>query len=209
MVQRAVLIVAIECVFLTARAVLLSMRASQDFGCAENCGWASKTWLLSYACCGLHFIDSAACVPFDHSTPLQLYKNKTKTKTALRIAKNRIAKHKAKEQALAEKAKQWMDPSSANWWEQKGKAKTKQNKKHTQKTPVSRTEREKGAIWCPREKRTEKKEATRRERSHKKPEKEENEIKEEQVETERPKNKPLQKLSEVKGTLKVINRQNN
>ena len=35
------------------------------------CGWASKTWLLPYACCGLHFIDSAACVLFfDHSTPL-------------------------------------------------------------------------------------------------------------------------------------------
>ena len=38
------------------------------------CGWESKTWLLPYACCGLHFIDSAACVlSFDHSTPLQLY----------------------------------------------------------------------------------------------------------------------------------------
>ena len=40
-------------------------------------------------------------------------------KAALQIAKNRIAKHrKAKEQALAEKAKQWMDPCSATWWEQ-------------------------------------------------------------------------------------------
>ena len=39
-------------------------------------------------------------------------------KTALEIAKNRIAKHrKAKEQALAKKAKRWMDLSSANWWE--------------------------------------------------------------------------------------------
>ena len=26
------------------------------------CGWTSKNWLLPYACCGLHFIDSAACV---------------------------------------------------------------------------------------------------------------------------------------------------
>ena len=35
------------------------------------CGWTSKNWLLPYACCGLHFIDSAACVlSFDHSTPL-------------------------------------------------------------------------------------------------------------------------------------------
>ena len=38
------------------------------------CGWTSKTWLLPYACCGLHFIDSAACVlSFDHSTPLHIY----------------------------------------------------------------------------------------------------------------------------------------
>ena len=35
------------------------------------CGWANKTWLLQYACCGLHFADSAACVlSFYHSTPL-------------------------------------------------------------------------------------------------------------------------------------------
>ena len=39
------------------------------------CGWTSKTWLLPYTCCGLHFIDSAACVlSFDHSTPLHIYK---------------------------------------------------------------------------------------------------------------------------------------
>ena len=39
------------------------------------CGWTSKTWLLPYACCGLHFIDSAACVlSFDHSAPLQLWR---------------------------------------------------------------------------------------------------------------------------------------
>ena len=38
------------------------------------CGWTSKNWLLPYACCGLHFIDSAACVlSFDHSTPLHKY----------------------------------------------------------------------------------------------------------------------------------------
>ena len=31
--------------------------------------------MLPYACCGLHFIDSAACVlSFDHSTPLQLWR---------------------------------------------------------------------------------------------------------------------------------------
>ena len=30
--------------------------------------------MLPYACCGLHFIDSAACVlSFDHSTPLHIY----------------------------------------------------------------------------------------------------------------------------------------
>ena len=41
--------------------------------CWKLCGWTSKNWLLPYACCGLHFIDSAACVlSFDHSTPLQL-----------------------------------------------------------------------------------------------------------------------------------------
>ena len=39
------------------------------------CGWTSKNWLLPYACCGLHFIDSAACVlSFDHSTPWQLWR---------------------------------------------------------------------------------------------------------------------------------------
>ena len=40
------------------------------------CGWTSKNWLLPYACCGLHFIDTAAaaCVlSFDHSTPLHIY----------------------------------------------------------------------------------------------------------------------------------------
>ena len=37
------------------------------------CGWESKTWLLPYACCGLHFIASAACVlSFDHSAPLEV-----------------------------------------------------------------------------------------------------------------------------------------
>ena len=50
--------------FPVARAVLLSMRASEGFGGVLKivCSWASKTWLLPYACCGLHFIDSAACV---------------------------------------------------------------------------------------------------------------------------------------------------
>ena len=81
--------------FPVARAVLLSMRERDDFGIVPNmllasedikqkqnendfgcvlktvCGWTSKNWLLPYACCGLHFIDSAACVlSFDHSTPL-------------------------------------------------------------------------------------------------------------------------------------------
>ena len=38
------------------------------------CGWTSKNWLLPYACWGLHFIDSAACVlSFDHSAPLHIY----------------------------------------------------------------------------------------------------------------------------------------
>ena len=37
------------------------------------CCWANKTWLLPYACCGLHFTDSAACVlSFYHSTPLHI-----------------------------------------------------------------------------------------------------------------------------------------
>ena len=40
-VQRAVLSVAIACAP-AARAVLLSMRASEDFGCAENCLRLSK-----------------------------------------------------------------------------------------------------------------------------------------------------------------------
>ena len=50
--------------FPVARAVLLSMREREDFVCVLKivCGWASKTWLLPYACCSLHFIDSAACV---------------------------------------------------------------------------------------------------------------------------------------------------
>ena len=59
--------------FPVARAVLLSMREREDFVCVLKtvCGWTSKNWLLPYACCGLHFIDSAACVlSFDHSTPL-------------------------------------------------------------------------------------------------------------------------------------------
>ena len=60
-----------------ARAVLLSMRERDDFVCVLKtvCGWTSKNWSLPYACCGLHFIDSAACVlSFDHSTPLQLWR---------------------------------------------------------------------------------------------------------------------------------------
>ena len=59
--------------FPVARAVLLSMRERDDFVCVLKtvCGWTSKNWLLPYACCGLHFIDSAACVlSFDHSAPL-------------------------------------------------------------------------------------------------------------------------------------------
>ena len=64
--------------FPVARAVLLSMRERDDFVCVLKtvCGWTSKNWLLPYACCGLHFIDFAACVlSFDHSTPLQLYQH--------------------------------------------------------------------------------------------------------------------------------------
>ena len=44
------------------------------------CGWASKTWLLPYACWGLHFwpTDAAGQLSFDHSTaPLQLKKLKS------------------------------------------------------------------------------------------------------------------------------------
>ena len=42
MVQRADFIVAIQRVFLAARAVLLSMRASEDFGCAEKLSAAEQ-----------------------------------------------------------------------------------------------------------------------------------------------------------------------
>ena len=62
--------------FPVARAVLLSMceRVRILHVLKIVCGWASKTWLLPYACCGLHFIDSAACVlSSDHSTPLQFF----------------------------------------------------------------------------------------------------------------------------------------
>ena len=45
--------------FPVACAVLLSMCEREDFtflGVLKIvCGWASKTWLLPYACCGLHF----------------------------------------------------------------------------------------------------------------------------------------------------------
>ena len=85
--------------FLAAWTILLSMRASEDFGIVPNmllasedikqkqnertkrilgvlkivCGWANKTWLLPYARCGLHFTDSAARVlSFYHSTPLHI-----------------------------------------------------------------------------------------------------------------------------------------
>ena len=60
--------------FPVARAVLLSMREREDFvGVLKIVCWESKTRLLQYACCGLHFIDSAACVlSFDHSAPLHI-----------------------------------------------------------------------------------------------------------------------------------------
>ena len=60
--------------FPVARAVLLSMREREDFvGVLKIvCGWASKTWLLPYACCGLHFWPtqlpgSLSCSTFYHS----------------------------------------------------------------------------------------------------------------------------------------------
>ena len=65
-----------DCLLPVARAVLLSTREREDFaGVLKTvCGWTNKNWLLPYACCGLHFIDSAACVlSFDHSTPLHIY----------------------------------------------------------------------------------------------------------------------------------------
>ena len=34
------------------------------------CGWANKTWFLLYACCGLHFTDSAAYVLSFYAPPL-------------------------------------------------------------------------------------------------------------------------------------------
>ena len=49
------------------------------------CGWTSKNWLLPYACCGLHFIDSAACVSsFDHTAPLQLWRCESRMSGATR-----------------------------------------------------------------------------------------------------------------------------
>ena len=39
------------------------------------CGWANKTWLLPYACCGLQFIDSAACVLSFYTPPLHYIKS--------------------------------------------------------------------------------------------------------------------------------------
>ena len=62
--------------FLAARAALLSMRASEEFGCAENCLLLYNKICLPYACCGLHFTDSAACVlSFYLSTPLHMISN--------------------------------------------------------------------------------------------------------------------------------------
>ena len=62
-------------VFPAARAVLLSMRAREDFGCAEKLSAAER---IKLDCCRTPavvsiFTDSAACVlSFHHSTPLHL-----------------------------------------------------------------------------------------------------------------------------------------
>ena len=106
-----------------------------------------------------------------------------------------------------------MDPRSANWWEQnqyqlggrRPSKKRNKNNNNNKNEKVAHT-REKGAIYDALERTERRKKATRRERNHKKREKGENDIKEEQVFS---KNKPPQKRSEVKGTLKVIKRQNN
>ena len=66
--------------FPAARAVLLSMRAREDFGCAEKLSAAEQ---IKPDCCRKPavvsiFTDSAACVlSFYHSTPLH---KKTKSK---------------------------------------------------------------------------------------------------------------------------------
>ena len=47
------------------------------------CGWESKTWLLPYACCGLHFIHSAAWVTvllLRSTTPLHKQQHKQTSK---------------------------------------------------------------------------------------------------------------------------------
>ena len=62
--------------FLAARAVLLSMRAREDFGCAGKLSAAEQ---IKPDCCRAPavvsiFTDSAACVlSFYHSTPLHVY----------------------------------------------------------------------------------------------------------------------------------------
>ena len=67
--------------FLAARAVLLSMRANEDFGCAEKLSAAAvqkttitKTYFRRRLSAVVSiFTDSAACVlSFYHSTPLHI-----------------------------------------------------------------------------------------------------------------------------------------
>ena len=61
--------------FFAARAVLLSMRASEDLGCAEKLSAAEQ---IKPDCCRTPavvsiFTDSAACVLSFYTTPLHLF----------------------------------------------------------------------------------------------------------------------------------------
>ena len=57
-------------------------------------------------------------------------------KTALQIAKNNSPANSWEQtrQTQSEKAKQWMDPNSANWWEQNQKGKSCPAKKKEDRT---------------------------------------------------------------------------
>ena len=90
--------------------------------------------------------------------------------------------------------------------QQKQKQKQQQQNENKNKQK-SRTQKRARSPMTPLREENRKKEATRREKSHRKHEKGENDIKR-GASGERPKHKPPQMRSEVKGTLKVMKRQN-
>ena len=87
-VQRGDFTVAIACVPCGPRRSLIYAWAWGFCGCVLKtvCGWTSKTWLLPYACCGLHFIASVTCVlSLDHSAaPFQLWRCESRMSGATR-----------------------------------------------------------------------------------------------------------------------------